>query len=152
MARRHILAMATGAAALVWSGLSMAQDYRPDEFLSLDLSHAVLSPRPLGPTQSFAPGPLDVTIDRGNNAVHAIAEPPVQPEATVRSANKPARAMLRAAGSGVHTAHARVQRVAPHAPRALVALQRRNPLEAQARDTSIQVWPCKSGGICNWKR
>jgi len=27
-----------------------------------------------------------------------------------------------------------------------------NPLDAQAFDTRIQVWPCKSGGICNWKR
>jgi len=27
-----------------------------------------------------------------------------------------------------------------------------NPLDAQAFDTRIQVWPCKSGGICDWKR
>jgi len=27
-----------------------------------------------------------------------------------------------------------------------------NPLDAQAFDTRIQVWPCRSGGICNWKR
>jgi len=24
--------------------------------------------------------------------------------------------------------------------------------DAQALDTRIQVWPCRSGGICNWKR
>ena len=26
-----------------------------------------------------------------------------------------------------------------------------NPLDAQARDTRIQTWPCKSGGICGWQ-
>ena len=38
--------------------------------------------------------------------------------------------------------------------------RRSNPLDAQAMDTrgrksvqtSVQTWPCKSGGICNWKR
>jgi hypothetical protein len=27
-----------------------------------------------------------------------------------------------------------------------------NPLDAQARDTRVQTWPCKSGGICDWQR
>ena len=27
-----------------------------------------------------------------------------------------------------------------------------NPLDAHASDPRIQVWPCRSGGICNWKR
>jgi hypothetical protein len=29
----------------------------------------------------------------------------------------------------------------------------RNPLDAQAMDTRVQKWPCKSGGggICDWK-
>ena len=27
-----------------------------------------------------------------------------------------------------------------------------NPLDAQARDTRIQTWPCTSGGICDWQR
>jgi hypothetical protein len=27
-----------------------------------------------------------------------------------------------------------------------------NPLDAQAFDARIQVWPCRSGGICNWRR
>jgi hypothetical protein len=38
------------------------------------------------------------------------------------------------------------------AARANLAHRRRNPLDAQAMDTRIQVWPCRSGGICNWKR
>ena len=26
-----------------------------------------------------------------------------------------------------------------------------NPLDAQARDTRIQTWPCRSGAICGWQ-
>ena len=40
---------------LAWSGLSIADEYRPDEFLGLDLSKAVLSPKRLGPASEFAP-------------------------------------------------------------------------------------------------
>jgi len=37
--------------------LSMADEYRAGELLGgLDLSKAVLSPKPLGPTSQFAPG------------------------------------------------------------------------------------------------
>jgi hypothetical protein len=32
-----------------------------------------------------------------------------------------------------------------------LARRHRNPLDAQAMDTRIQTWPCKSGGICNWR-
>jgi hypothetical protein len=58
--------------------------------------------------------------------------------------------------------------VAPKVPKAHVAQDRAekprgaartrlvrrhsNPLDAQARDTRIQTWPCRSGGICNWQR
>ena len=41
---------------LVSSGLSMADEYRPDEFLGLDLSKAVLSPKPLGPPTRIRAG------------------------------------------------------------------------------------------------
>jgi hypothetical protein len=147
---------------LAWSGLAAAQQYRPDEFFNLDPSRAVLSPKPLGPATSFTPGPLDVTVDRGKDAAQSSAEfvvdPKTVPAATVHAENKPenkstTKTALRAAASGRRMAHARAERPAPrHAPRALVALHGRNPVEAQARDTRIQVWPCKSGGICNWKR
>ena len=152
MALRHIAIIVMGAAALAGSGLSMAEQYRPDEYLSLDLSRAVLSPRPLGPAQSFRPGPLDVTVDSADNAVHAIAEPPAEAESTPHPANNPTRTSLRASASRVRAAHARVDRSASHKPRPLVALHGRNPMEAQARDNGIHVWPCKAGGICDWKR
>ena len=72
-----------------WSGPVSAQQYRPGEFLNLDLSRAVLSPKPLGPAVSFTPGPLDVTIDRGKDASQANAElvidPKTVPTATVHA-------------------------------------------------------------------
>jgi hypothetical protein len=38
------------------------------------------------------------------------------------------------------------------AARTKLARRHSNPLDAQASDTRVQVWPCKSGGICNWQR
>jgi hypothetical protein len=153
---------ALGVAALAWSGLSAAQQYRADEFLGLDLSRAALSPKPLGPATSFAPGPLEVTVDRGNDAPPASAEflvePKTVPAATVHAegnsstTHSATRSAARTVASRTRVARPRAERSASRAPRALVALHRRNPVEAQARDTAVQVWPCKSGGICNWKR
>jgi len=167
MVLNRVWLAAIGVAALAWSGIAAAQAYRPDEFLSLDLSKAVLSPRPLGPATSFTPGPLDVTLDRGNNPAQANAElvidPKTVPAETVRADSRSAAnhaesksaanaaAAERAVAPHVRVAHARTE-PAPHKPHTLVALHGRNPVEAQARDTRIQVWPCKSGGICNWKR
>lgn len=152
MAVRHVLIVAIGVAALAGSGLSTAQQYRPDEYLALDLSRAVLSPKLLGPAQSFTPGPLDVTVDHAGNSVHAIAEPTPEPETTPHFVDKTIGAKLRASSSGVRAAHAQVERAERRKPPALVARHGRNPIEAQARDSSIQVWPCRSGGICGWKR
>jgi hypothetical protein len=168
---------AVGLAGLAWSGPSAAQQYRADEVLNLDLSRAVLSPRPLGPPASFTRGPLDVTADRGNDAAQAKAEflfdpKPVataavhvngHPTAAVHARSQsramvhvgskpPIRTAFKSAAPRMRVAHARPEQQHPPAPRALVALHRRNPMEAQARDTAIQVWPCRSGGICNWKR
>jgi len=176
MVLNRVCFAAFGAMILAWSGLSVAQQYRPGEYLNLDLSRAVLSPKPLGPAASFAPGPLDVTVDRGSAAAQASAElvvdPKPVPTATVRiesnsssrnflsknflsknftSKNLTSRTALRTA-AGLRAAHASAERSTPHKPHALVALHGRNPAEAQARDTAVQTWPCKSGGICNWKR
>jgi hypothetical protein len=38
------------------------------------------------------------------------------------------------------------------AARAKLARRHSNPLDAQARDTRIQTWPCNSGAICGWQR
>ena len=64
----------------------------------------------------------------------------------------------------VRVAQPRVEK--PRAPaRTKLAHRRSNPLDANAMDTrskrsgqksvqkaAVQTWPCKSGGICNWKR
>jgi hypothetical protein len=172
MVLKNFFIAAIGVAALACSGLSAAQQYRADEFLNLDLSRAVLSPKPLGPAASFAPGPLDVTIDRGNDAAQAsaesVAEPKTEPKTVLKSApeSEPktvstatvhveskatTRTTLRTAAPGMRVAHVRAER-STHTPRTALALHRRNPVDAQALDTRIQVWPCKSGGICSWKR
>jgi hypothetical protein len=148
MVLRHVWFAAIGVTALAWSGLSAAQQYRPDEFLKLDLSHAVLSPNPLGPAATFTPGPLDVTIDSGS-AAQANAEPADEPKAEPAPDHKTA---LSTATQGRRVAHARAERPAHTPPRPALALHRHNPADAHAFDARVQVWPCKSGGICNWKR
>jgi hypothetical protein len=85
-------------ATLAWSGLASAQPYRPDDFLNLDLSKAVLSPQPLGPATSFTPGPLDVTVDQGNHTAQAntetntelVSDPKSVPAETVHAESTPA--------------------------------------------------------------
>jgi len=133
MVLRNVSIVIIGVTVLAWSGLSVADEYRADEFLGLDLSRAVLSPKPLGPAAGFTPGPLDVAVDRGNSQVSAA--PSAEPKIVV------------------HNARVAHQRTAQ--PRLLARTKlahHHNPIDAQAFDARIQVWPCKSGGICNWKR
>ena len=115
------------AAMLAWSGSSVADEYRADEFLKLDLSQAVLSPKLLGPATQFEPVAVQAKADA----------------APVAARSKTARAVrivpVRAAKRHV-------------AVRTKLAHRHTNPLDAQAFDARIQVWPCKSGGICNWRR
>lgn len=114
-----------------WSGLVMADEYRPGEFLGLDLSKAVLSPKPLGPASQFAPVPVEARADRGREGASARVERVTHPKTRV--------------------VHARTEKPRG-AARTKLARRHGNPLDAQAFDTRVQVWPCKSGGICNWKR
>ena len=129
MGPKHLFAVVLGAALLGSSGLSAADEYRPGEFLTLDLSRAVLSPKLLGPETQFAPVRIEARAD----------------------ATRPSARAARVSSGKAHTAHQRAEK-----PRgtARTRLTRRggNPLDAQAADTRIQVWPCKSGGICGWKR
>jgi hypothetical protein len=130
---------------MAWNGFAIADQYRPDEFLRLDLSKAVLSPKPLGPASGFKPGPLDVNIDRGSADARASVEPKANVEPKVVAETK--------AVPTIRVQKTRVVRAEKTRPPARAKLARhRNPLDAQAFDTRIQVWPCRSGGICNWKR
>lgn len=119
-----------GATLVAWSGISAADEYRPGEFLSLDLSKAVLSPKPLGPATQFAPVRIEARADRASPAPSARA-------------------------AGVAPRKAKVAHQRAKKPRGAISTKlarpRGNPLDAQAFDTRVQTWPCKSGGICNWK-
>ncbi|MCA1434846.1 hypothetical protein I6F33_17975 [Bradyrhizobium sp. BRP20] len=126
------------ALVVAGAGVARADDYKPGEYLGLDLSKAVLSPKRLGPETHFAPVALEA---RGANEAQARAEPVDVPK-------KVAAERVRVAEP--KSAHARS---APLRGAARAKLARRgNPLDAQAMDTRIQTWPCRSGGICNWKR
>ena len=140
--RNAFVMTAIGVIALVWSGFAVADEYQADDFLSLDLSKALLSPKPLGPPARFAPGPLEVAVERDGDRAYVRAEPKAEPKALVRSvrAARPRVDQMR------HVTQPRLL------ARTRFALHHRNPLDAQAFDARIQVWPCKSGGICNWKR
>lgn len=126
------------ALVLAWGGIVYADDYKPDEYLGLDLSKAVLSPKRLGPETQFAPVALEA---KGGNEAHARAEPIDVPK-------KVAVERVRAPEPKVaHTKSAQPRGAA----RTKLAHRHGNPLNAQAMDTRIQTWPCRSGGICNWK-
>lgn len=123
-----VAVLCTGLLAL--SGPAMADEYRPSEFLGLDLSKAVLSPKRLGPDAEFVRVPIEAKADRGDvrgaGTVPGIAARKVKTISVVEKRRVPARAKL--------------------------ARRRTNPLDARAADTRIQTWPCKSGGICDWQK
>ncbi|MCP3374920.1 hypothetical protein [Bradyrhizobium cajani] len=127
------------AVALAWGGASRADDYKPGEYFGLDLSKAVLSPKRLGPETQFAPVAMEA---RGGNEAQARIEPIDVPK--------------KVAAERVHVPEPKVAHTKSAQPRgaarAKLAHRRGNPLDAQAMDTRIQTWPCRSGGICNWKR
>jgi hypothetical protein len=130
------------ATLLAWSGPSIADEYRPDEFLSLDLSKALLSPKPLGPPSEFAPVQVEARADRGSGIKQARVEPKAEAKIV-----KTRRVLI----PRTRVAHMRSEKPRGSV-RTKLARRHGNPLDAQAFDTRIQVWPCKSGGICNWKR
>ncbi len=133
MGPKHVATFVVATLLLTWAGSATADDqYRAGEFLTLDLSKAALSPKLLGPPAQFAP----LAVEARNDAVQTRPETKVVRTTVVRATNEK---------------QARAEK--PRAPaRAKVVRRQGNPLDAQARDTRIQKWPCKSGGICAWKR
>jgi hypothetical protein len=122
---------------LALGGAARADEYRASEFLGLDLSRAVLSPKRLGPEAEFAPVPIEARSDRAQ----------ADPDASVWP-RLPARK--------TQVAKPQMAKTVAEPPRAAARtkLARRHgtPLDAQAMDTRVQTWPCRSGGICNWQR
>jgi hypothetical protein len=137
---KNVCAAAIGATLLAWSSLSIADEYRPDQFLGLDLSQAALSPKPLGPPSKFEPVQIEAKGDQAGGGAQANAD--TKAEAKIVKTEKIEIPKV---------AETRVKKPRG-AARAKLARRHSNPLDAQAFDTRIQVWPCRSGGICNWKR
>jgi hypothetical protein len=136
MGLKHFFIAILCATLAAWSGMAAADEYRPDQFLGLDLSRAVLSPKPLGPPTEFAPVPLEAKADRGSETRQARVQPKARPRIVLHR---------------TRVAHLGAEKPRM-AARPKLARHRGNPLDAQAFDARIQVWPCKSGGICHWKR
>lgn len=143
MVLKNVFVATVCTACLALGGVAWADEYRPSEFFSLDLSRAVLSPKPLGPAAQFEPVPVEANTERGPDQ-HARVEPQVEePKVERQKAVRTTR---------VSAPHER-RRATAHVPaRAKLARRHSNPLNAEARDTRIQTWPCRSGGICNWQR
>jgi hypothetical protein len=142
---KNMLFAVFGALLAAASG-SLAAEYRPDDFLTLDLPKAVLSPTPLGPRNQFVPMPVEAKGDaRGGSKSNGKTDDSyasrarVMPERAARSHAKPLHIFAEE-----HRGAARTRLARRHG----------NPLEAraQALDRRIQTWPCRSGGICNWKQ
>lgn len=146
MVPKNIVSGLCGAALLVANSGAIADGYRPDEFFSLDLSRAVLSPNPLGPPTEFAPVPVEAKSDHsgllGQSEAKKVVVEPVAPTHHQALSHPRERRV-------VHEAAAK-----PHGfARSRLAHRHGNPLNAQAMDMRVQKWPCNpdSGGICNWR-
>ncbi len=136
MVLKNVFAAIVCATPLAWGDGSFAADYQPGDFLKLDLSKAVLSPNRLGSTNAFGPFPIEADSGPAKPAAQARVEP---------------KAVPAAAAPKIRTAHVRVEKLRG-AARTRLAHRHGNPLDAEAMDRRIQVWPCKSGGICDWQR
>ena len=132
MVLKNSIAAALCTWLLMSGSAALADEYRPSEFLGLDLSKALLSPKRLGPETEFAPVRIEARSDRK----------PVKTERVVVS---------KAAAPKPQVVHERAAKPRG-AARTTLARRHTNPLDAQARDTRIQLWPCRSGAICGWQR
>jgi hypothetical protein len=146
MGLKTVVPALVGAVLLAAGSFAMADEYRADELLGLDLSKAVLSPKPLGPATHFAPVAVEAKSDAKSDrseANWARSELKTEPKkVAVQDVQvRPPR----------HVTHVAAEKPKGTARTKLAHRHRCNPLDAQAMDTRIQKWPCRSGGICDWK-
>src|SRR5262245_23761501 len=86
-ASKRLVAAAACATLVVLVAPVRADEYRAGDFLNLDLSQAVLSPKRLGPPSEFAP----VAVEARTDAKQAAAEPKAEHRRIVRTVRvKPA--------------------------------------------------------------
>jgi hypothetical protein len=144
MAPKRVLAAFACAALVALGAPARADEYRAGELFGLDLSTAVLSPKRLGPPAEFAP----VAVEARTDAKRNVAEPKADPPRVVRT-TRVTPPLEKPRVAQVHVEK-------PRTPARTKLARRSNPLNAQAMDTRVQTtrvqtWPCRSGGICNWK-
>ena len=134
-----VAAVCTGLLAV--AGPATAAEYRPAEYLKLDLSKALLSPKRIGPEARFGPVRIEARSDEvASEVTDADLEASVWPKLPPRKAHV------------AKTTEKPSVKPGNEPGRAKLAKRNANPLDAQARDTRIQKWPCRTGGICNWSR
>ena len=139
MAPKRVLAAFACATLVALGAPARADEYRAGEFFGLDLSKAALSPKRLGPPAEFAPVAVEARTDARRN----VAEPKADPPRVVRT-TRVTPLVEKPRVAQVHVEKSRT-------PARAKLARRSNPLNAQAMDTRVQTWPCRSGGICNWK-
>ena len=142
MVRKCAIAAALCTGLLMSGSAALADEYRAGELFSLDPSQALLSPKRLGPETQFAPVRIEARTDRR----------PVKTErVVVRKTPEPKTHVAQTPERKAQVAQRSVEKPRGIA-RTKLARRHSNPLDAQARDTRIQTWPCNSGGICDWQR
>ena len=140
-----VAAVCTGVLAICSPAL--ADQYHQGEFLKLELPEAVFSSKRIGPETRFAPVRIEARSDEleaKSEATDADLEASVWPKLPPRKA--------RAAKTSVKPDAEKARAAAHTNARVKLAKRHSNPLDAQATDTRVQTWPCRSGGICNWRR
>ena len=140
MVLKSALAAALCTGLLMSGSPALADEYRAGEFLGMDLSSALLSPKRLGPETEFAPVPIEARTDRKQVKTERVIVP--------RVADRVVAPEIRERKTRVMQSRVEKPR---GAARAKLARRHGNPLDAQARDTRIQTWPCRSGAICGWQ-
>ena len=158
MVLKHFIPVLVCAGSLALAGTAWADEYRADEYFGLDLSKAVMSPKPLGPPQQFAPVAVEAKserADRGSEANWARTDLKTEPrKVAVQDVRDPHPYRVTHPHRIAHVASEERAIAKPKGTaRVRLARRHRNPLDAEAMDTRIQKWPCRAGegGICNWR-
>ena len=141
MVLKRAIAAALCIGLLMSGSAALADEYKAGEVIGLDPSQALLSPKRLGPETHFAP----VRIEARTDARRVKTERVVVPKASAPRTQIAARVATR-------VVHERDEKPRGAVRTKLMTRRHTNPLDAQARDTRIQIWPCRSGGICDWQR
>jgi hypothetical protein len=91
MGLKIVAATALCTGLLLSGGAALADEYRADQFLGLDLSQAVLSPKRLGPETQFAPVRIEARSDpRPVKTERVVVAKEAAPRPQIRRLSTPA--------------------------------------------------------------